>query len=399
MQPADSKQGTDCVVRFLNGKIMRHLVYILKRLFSGLIYRFLMIGLPQKWVPDENDTNSDIAIVSLGALGDFILLCSIAEKLYHSGLRLILVCRKGVGIEEFAALVGYFEKVIALPYQPSRRPGNLRLLKKVKACTVISAPPERHIYSDLCVLSLQARRRILPDTLQGCSLPTIKRIVDRHVDQLVPITARYELDRYEQYLHGAKIYAGHIKYYTFEWVKANTKEEKQRIAIFPGAGGGPAKQWPVERFTYVALNLCREYNSEVLICGTDSEEPLIQKFREILPEDIRCLRGPTALSKLIQQLHECSLAVVNDSGSAYLAMSCGVPTLIIGGCWEYGRFYPGRCLPTNCKALIASVDTIRCAPCGKSTPDCTTDGAAPCVLAIDQEEVLSVARIYLAKDN
>ena len=377
---------------------MKRLKHILKQLLSRFVYRCLMFGLPTNPSLEKKNAESSIAVVCLGALGDFILFCSIARELYHAGSRLILICRKELGIEEFAALTGYFDRVIALPHQLSRRPGNLRLLKKVKVGSVIVAPAERHIYSDLCVLALQGSRRILPDTLQGCSLPSLKRIVDQHVDVLVPVEERYELERYERYLHGAEFYSGQMEYYTFEWVEANLSERKRQIAIFPGAGGGGIKQWPVERFAYVAQNLCDETKSEVLICGTKGEESLIQTFCRLMPDNICCVRGSTELFELLQQLRECSLAIVNDSGSAYLAISCGVPTIVICGCWEYGRFYPGARLPINCSALIASLDNIKCAPCWKSKPDCIKNGAAPCVLAVEQEAVLSIAQAYL-KNN
>ena len=77
-------------------------------------------------------------------------------------------------------------------------------------------PAERHILSDLYALAITANRRILPDTMQGCSLPKLKRRADALADELVTVDARRERERNAQYLRGAGLYDGLLAPFTLD---------------------------------------------------------------------------------------------------------------------------------------------------------------------------------------
>jgi len=365
----------------------------LKHLASTLVYRLMMTGLPSS---RANGKMTDIAAVCLAALGDFIVFCSVARELHERGKRLVLICRKDTGIEEFAAMTGFFEAVIPLSHQFCKRPANIRRLKRVRVHTVLVAPVERHILSDLYALAITADCRILPDTMQGCSLPVLKRAVDRRADLLVPVTERNEQRRYEQYLRGSGLCNSTIVPFVLQQNISEKGPGKRCIAVFPGAGGGRAKQWPVERFAYVASVLRREYGCEVLACGAKEERALGDRLCGLLGEGAENLCGRTDIATLAHWLQKCALVLANDSGSAHLAIAFDVPTVIVGGGWEYGRFYPNPRLPANCRAVVPQVDTLRCAPCGKSQPDCVERKAAPCLLTVEQKAVLEAARCCIA---
>lgn len=356
-----------------------------KRFAAAVAYRRLLSGLP---APPPRGDCADIAVVCLAALGDFVVFCDAARALRERGKRIVLICRKGKGIEEFAELTGYFEQVIALPYGYRRRAKDLRELRRVRADTVIVAPMGRHAFSDLCVLSVSANRRILPDTMQGCVLPKLKRRIDRMVEMLIPVSAVNEQERYEQYLRGAGLFVGTIMPFAFDWAEDRKRRRRKLVAIFPGAGGGEFKCWPIERFAAVAKHLLGERNCEISVCGTEDEWELGGRLCSMVPGAVnRC--GEMDIPTLLRFFRdEVSLCLCNDTGSAHLSIACGVPTVVICGGWEYGRFYPNPRLPEYCCAVVPDRDALGCIPCGKSRPKCARKGSAPCVCKTEKETVI-----------
>lgn len=366
-----------------------------KCVLSFLFYRLLLLGLP---AGKANCDDKRVAIVCAASLGDFVVSCSAARELFRQGKQLTLVCREGTGIEEFAALTGYFAEIKPLRNSLWDRTKNRGELRKLCAHTVLVMPPERHILSDIYALSIRADRRIFPDTTQGCSLPSLKRIVDGYADRLVPVSAVREQTRYEEYLKGAGLYDGSIRPFVFE-DRRSTRERPPReyIMVFPGAGGGQFKQWPVERFAYVAGQLHRERGCRVLVCGTAEERPLGQKLCDLLVEGGENLCGETSIAELGELFRGATLVLANDSGSAHLSVAFGAPTVIICGGWEYGRFYPNEDLSENCVAITRGKESFPCIPCGDSRTSCMANNTTMCILAISQNEVIKTAQYYISQ--
>lgn len=361
-----------------------------KHIVSKIVYGCLLAALPTPKKKEPQDEK--IAVVCLAALGDFITYCSVARELHRQGKQLTLICRKNIGIEEFASQTNYFDTIIALPHQWRNRIKNIHRLHQVCTNTVMVAPVERHILSDIYALAISANAYFLPDTEEGCSLPFLKRQVDKRVGCLVPITAQNEQERYAQYLRGCGFYSGSVLPFIFDWAVNRKTPERFFFGIFPGAGGSGAKLWPVERFAWVAEQLWGKAGCKILIFGTASEKPLGNHLCMLLKDKAINLCGQTKLDDLIIHLRDCSIVLANDSGGAHLSIACGVPTVVVCGCWEYGRFYPNPYLSPNCRAVIASPQSRPCIPCSESQPSCVRFGAAPCVLSVTKEDVLIAAR-------
>ncbi|WP_312635384.1 glycosyltransferase family 9 protein [Oscillibacter sp.] len=363
-----------------------------KQMIGTLIYGSLLtvFPFPRKRTAEKSSPPRQVAVVCLAALGDLITFCPAAQQMRSEGLRLTLICREGGGIAEFAAETGLFEAVIALPHRFRSRIANLRRLGSLSAELVVVAPVQRHILSDLYALAIPAQRRVLPDTTAGCAHLGLKKRVDRQVD-LVPVTAQNELERNAQYSEPLGLVRGPLSPFVFRGEKgAWQKTEPSCVAIFPGAGGSISKCWPVERFAWVARQLAERTRCRVLIFGTAAERSLCGKLAALLPETARDLSGQTTLAELAQRLKGCCLSLTNDSGSAHLSIAHGVPTVIVCGGWEYGRFYPNPTLPPDCRAVLAK-ELPSCVPCGQSKPDCSGRACAPCVAAVRQETVLEAA--------
>ena len=68
----------------------------LKRFFSALVYRVMLIGLPSSGRGHQDER--EITVVCTAALGDFVVFCDVARALYKQEKPLKLVCRQGSGL-------------------------------------------------------------------------------------------------------------------------------------------------------------------------------------------------------------------------------------------------------------------------------------------------------------
>lgn len=377
-------------------KPFRQLNQLLKKICSFFVYSIFLFLIP-KTKPRKVD--ADIAVVCLASLGDFVTFCTVARDCCKKKQSLVLICREGTGIKEFAELTGYFQKIYPISTKIKNRFSNLRLLSQIYVQQVIVAPAERHILSDIYMLAVSARNHILPDTLQACSLPMLKRIVDRKVETLIPVTAIYELERYEQYLCGTNLLNIPLQIFQFDNIERKKAEHPSYICVFPGAGGGVAKQWPVERFAFVLNEVCKKEEYSVRICGTVKEFDLGERLLHLLNFPAQNLCGKTELSSLKELLQGASLTLANDSGSAHFSIACKTPTVVICGCWEYGRFYPNSRMPQNCRAVLSILEVHSCVSCGLSRPNCVAGCAAPCVKSVQKESVLEEMGHLLKKSQ
>ncbi|MGH7442686.1 MAG: lipopolysaccharide heptosyltransferase II [bacterium] len=141
-------------------------------------------------------------------------------------------------------------------------------------------------------------------------------------------------------------------------------EERQRIfrelglgagllvGLCPTAAYGPAKQWPLEFWDALALELRERRFSVVLFCAKSERGPL---------EALARARGLPLLSPslpgLAACLAACEVVVANDSGSLHLAASLGVRSLGL-----YGSTNPRWTGPLGPRTEALSLE-LACSPC------------------------------------
>jgi heptosyltransferase-2 len=127
------------------------------------------------------------------------------------------------------------------------------------------------------------------------------------------------------------------------------------LAIAPGAAYGPAKQWPVERFTAVA-DEWQHRGGRVVVVGTAKERAAGEVVQKALPGVLN-LAGQTGLRELIAVLKVAGLAVTNDSGAMHLGAALGCRGVAVFGSTDAVATGPigGR--------WILLSDPTECAPC------------------------------------
>lgn len=101
------------------------------------------------------------------------------------------------------------------------------------------------------------------------------------------------------------------------------------VAIHPGSGS-KTKNWPIERWLAVALELL-ESNENLLLVGGEADEECLAQMRAALPNDRVELAKDLPLPELAIRLRNCRLFLGHDSGISHLAAAVGTPCLLLFG--------------------------------------------------------------------
>ena len=128
------------------------------------------------------------------------------------------------------------------------------------------------------------------------------------------------------------------------------------VGLFPGAGFGASKRWPVERFGELTHELRRSGARPLVVAGP-KEIWLAVKVHEASGRLAPVVGPDLDLAELASVLAHLDLLVTNDSGPMHLAAALGVP----------------------CVAFFGPTDRRRTAPAGEGHAVLSTDRwCAPC---------------------
>lgn len=147
----------------------------------------------------------------------------------------------------------------------------------------------------------------------------------------------------------------------------------------PGAGWG-AKQWPAERYGYVAKGLA-ELGLRTLVNVGPGEEKLaedVESASQGVAVSIGC-----SLGELIALTRRAKLFVGGDTGPMHLAAALGIPVITI-----FGPTNPARNGPFGTRSIVLRSPISMTSHSRRSQPD-------PGLLEIRAEEVLAAAQRLL----
>ena len=100
-----------------------------------------------------------------------------------------------------------------------------------------------------------------------------------------------------------------------------------KVVMHPGSGD-PAKCWPSAAFAEVCDALT-EHGCEIVLVGTAAEKSLAENVAGLCHRPVRVLAGETSLRGLGALTAAADLFIGNDSGPAHLAVTQGIPVIII----------------------------------------------------------------------
>jgi hypothetical protein len=333
------------------------------------------------------DTPDQTVIIMFAGLGDFLLVSNYLKQICNKDEKLILICKKGIGISEYANHMQCFKEIIKYENNYINRLSVVSKLFKIKSQKVITLPVQRHILTDIYNLSVNSRVHIFPDTNIGCNSFFLKRIVDK-TSKLVNISSVLEIDRYKEYLYKCGYtYLENLKYRINEKYDNNSKS----VCIFPGASGSKHKCWNIENFTWVINKLSEKYDLSFYILGTAEEENLFYLIKNKIHRNVNIINlfGKLNIIEVKKYVQKSRFIISNDSGGAHLSIISNIPTIVIAGAWEYGRFYPNHNLNNIHKVEIINSDMLECINCRITPLICPYEknGSALCIDLVDKNKV------------
>lgn len=171
------------------------------------------------------------------------------------------------------------------------------------------------------------------------------------------------------------------------------------IRIVMHAGGGEAqaaRRWAPERFAQVADALVAEYDAQVVLVGTASDDTA--QVLAAMQQPAIDLTGQTSLTQLSDLIRSADLYIGADSGVTHLAAAVRTPMIAIYGPTNdaaWGPWLPGA-------ATVILNSRPRCAPCsyvGHELGALQGCAARTCLRMITSEQVLQAARRLLQTDD
>jgi heptosyltransferase-2 len=159
------------------------------------------------------------------------------------------------------------------------------------------------------------------------------------------------------------------------------------IGLNPGANG-PARRWPIERYTALGKALRDGLDARVAVVGSRFETDLAERVAGAVP-GARSLGGRTDLKTLAAVLAELDLLVTNDTGPMHVAAALGTPLIALFGAGD------DRVTAPRGPGVHVLRELLFCSPCVRS--HCPYDlecmkGLATAAVLAEATRVLSERR-------
>ncbi|MBV8366776.1 MAG: glycosyltransferase family 9 protein [Candidatus Eremiobacteraeota bacterium] len=159
-----------------------------------------------------------------------------------------------------------------------------------------------------------------------------------------------------------------------------------RFIVLHATRGMPldSVRWPVESFARIGDALADAFDAPVLLTGTPSEKPVIERIAAAMRNPNAVIAGQTSLRSLAALLARADVVVALDSGPMHIAAAVGAPTV---GIFALRTDLPMRWRPLGERVVVLG-PTFPCPVwCRKET--CKT---FDCYRALDPVRVVESAR-------
>ena len=159
-----------------------------------------------------------------------------------------------------------------------------------------------------------------------------------------------------------------------------------RIAIGAGASYGSAKCWPPDRFAELANRLQAQFDGDVILFGTSTEEAVSSAISAGMRHPPMNLTGKTSIADLPALLSQCHVFIGNDSGAMHVAAAVGLPVVAV-----FGPTDPFGTAPVTPRCSIVQ-EKPYCSPCFLRR--CPTDHR--CMTRVTPDAVENAARHWIS---
>ncbi|MEO1287128.1 MAG: WecB/TagA/CpsF family glycosyltransferase [Chloroflexota bacterium] len=135
-------------------------------------------------------------------------------------------------------------------------------------------------------------------------------------------------------------------------------KRKTRIVIHDGGGNyALARRWSSDQFAVVADHLYENYDAEIVLVGTSSDNA--NDVASAMTQPFVNLAGKTTLTQLADILRSADLYIGTDSGVTHLAAAVQTPTIALYGPTNHQAWSPWS--PNGSVTVLRSAPS--CSPC------------------------------------
>lgn len=174
-------------------------------------------------------------------------------------------------------------------------------------------------------------------------------------------------------------------------LEAGVGPEESLVALHAGALNMAAKRWLPDRWAAVADRVQRELGVRLVLVGSTSEQPLVDRVRESMVTLPVVMAGRTSVLELVALLKRCRLFLGGDSGPLHLASALGVPSVSV-----YGPTDPANTGPLGARAMVLR-GAGECGPCyDPATVPLCRRGELLCMSSVSVDRVFEAAREALS---
>lgn len=100
------------------------------------------------------------------------------------------------------------------------------------------------------------------------------------------------------------------------------------LVLHPGVSEAK-RRYPTEGFSRAALELMRDFDYQIVITGSSSEQALAETIRQQLNGQAINLAGQLALGQFVGLLAEAPLLIANNTGPVHIAAAIGTPVVVL----------------------------------------------------------------------
>ena len=165
--------------------------------------------------------------------------------------------------------------------------------------------------------------------------------------------------------------------------KNGVKDSDAIVGLAPGAGYGPAKLYPLDRYARVMNALAEQHGARILLITSPKEIDIAGKIcGDLAGRPIRLDGEDVDLSVVKSLIKRSSLMVTNDTGPRHIAVAMDKPVVVVFGPTST------QYTDVNLGKTIIVREEVDCSPCQLKV--CPIDHR--CMERLQHERVLSAAK-------
>jgi ADP-heptose:LPS heptosyltransferase len=293
---------------------------------------------------------SDVLVVRLDAIGDFLLWSDAAGRLadhYHAAGRRVLLLANA-SWADLAETLGVFDAVLRLDrrrflFDPRYRFATLRWVHQAGFALAVQPTFSRELLFGDAVMRVAGHEDRIGSVGDLANMSDSDRTqANRWYSRLLAATPApmMEIERNVEFLAGLGIPARpRIGRLAIGPEARPDRIDCDDFVLFPGAGW-TARCWPPESFAALAERIATATGWRGVMAGGPGDRAATAAVRGATSLPLTDKAGTTSLIELAGLLQNARLVISNETGAIHLAAAVGTPSVCIIGGGHFGRFLP-----------------------------------------------------------